>query len=153
MIEVQDIATGEVKQDWCHIMVHATGYLNMPSWPALPGLEDYEGIKLHSARYDTSVSLKDKNVLLIGAGSSAVQILPAIQPIVKSLKIFIRSPTWVLPDISKEASAYTSEEIARFVKDPKAVFELRKKNEQTMNSIFSKLKRSSLVLRLRLILP
>lgn len=135
-VEVKNLLTGEVRKDWCHILVHATGYLNVPSWPVLPGLDDYEGVKLHSANYDTSVSLEGKDVLLIGAGSSAVQILPTIQPIVNSLKIFIRSPTWVLPDISNEARAYTPDEIEKLVNEPETVFELRRKNERTMNSIF-----------------
>ncbi|KAH7323069.1 monooxygenase [Stachybotrys elegans] len=133
----RDLTTGEVVHDWCHVLVHASGYLNKPSWPQLPGLEDYQGTKLHSADYDTSVSLQDRDVLLVGAGSSAVQILPAIQPIVKSVTIFIRSPTWVLPDISEQSKQFTPQDIETFVNNPDAVMELRQDNERTMNSIFS----------------
>ena len=68
-IEVDDLATGKVVQDSCHILIHACGYLNKPAWPKLPGLDDYRGTKLHSADYDESVSLEDKEVLLIGNGS------------------------------------------------------------------------------------
>ncbi|KAL7627403.1 hypothetical protein AAE478_001596 [Parahypoxylon ruwenzoriense] len=136
-VKVQDFLTGKVVHDWCHILIHATGYLNKPSWPHIPGLENYKGIKLHSADYDENVSLEGKNVLLVGAGSSAVQILPAIQPIVKRAKIFIRSPVWVLPDISTESGRYSPEQINKFVNDPQSVLELRQNNERTMNSIFT----------------
>ncbi|KUI58951.1 Putative sterigmatocystin biosynthesis monooxygenase stcW [Cytospora mali] len=136
-VVARDLITGQVVQDWCHILVHATGYLNAPTWPKVPGLDEYDGIKVHSANYDPSILLEGKNVLLIGSGSTAVQILPAIQPVVKTVTIFIRSPTWVLPDISTEARRFTREEIQRFVREPQTVLELRQSNERTMNSIFS----------------
>ncbi|RAL03178.1 flavin-containing monooxygenase [Aspergillus ibericus CBS 121593] len=136
-VTVTDLTTGQTVHDWCHILVHATGYLNKPAWPELPGLDDFKGIKLHSAMYDESVSLEGKNVLLIGAGSSAVQILPAIQPIVNRVKIFIRSPTWLLPDISTEAGKFSQEQIDEFVNNPESVTALRQDNERTMNSIFT----------------
>jgi hypothetical protein len=100
-------------------------------------LDEYQGVKLHSADYDESVSLKGRDVLLIGGGSSAVQILPAIQPVVKSVTIFIRSPVWVLPDISVEAGEFSAEQIKDFVEHPEKVLALRRENERTMNSIFS----------------
>ncbi|KAI1475337.1 FAD/NAD(P)-binding domain-containing protein [Daldinia eschscholtzii] len=136
-VEARNLQTGEVIYDWCHILVHACGYLNKPSWPKLPGIDDYRGVKVHSADYDRSIPLEGKNVLLIGAGSSAVQILPTIQPIVKNVTIFIRSPTWVLPDISTEAGQFTKEEIEKFKNEPETVLALRQTNERTMNSIFS----------------
>lgn len=139
IVMIQDLESGETTSDWCHILVHATGYLNKPAWPSVPGLEDYKGTKLHSADYDDSVSLAGRDVLLIGGGSSAVQILPAIQPIAKSVKIFIRSPVWVLPDISTEAGTFSNEQIEEFVKNPQSVLKLRQNNERTMNSIFSML--------------
>ncbi|KAI1379370.1 monooxygenase [Hypoxylon crocopeplum] len=136
-VEVKNLLTGNIVRDWCHILVHATGYLNKPVWPEIPGIENYKGVKLHSADYDESVSLEGKTVLLIGAGASAVQILPTIQPIVKRAKIFIRSPVWVLPGISTESGKFTPEQIEKFVNDPQSVFQLRLDNERTMNSIFN----------------
>lgn len=138
-VEIKNLLTDEVINDWCHILIHASGYLNKPAWPELPGLDDFRGLMVHSADYDPNISLKDRNVLLVGAGSSAVQILPTIQPLVRSITIFIRSPIWVLPDISAEATNFTQEEIENFVNNPQTVLELRQNNERTMNSIFSML--------------
>ncbi|KAI0457407.1 FAD/NAD(P)-binding domain-containing protein [Xylaria acuta] len=136
-IEVEDLSTEKVSYDKCHILIHATGYLNNPSWPSIANFDGFSGIKLHSACWDENVSLQDKEVLIIGSGSSAVQILPTIQPIVKRAKIVIRSPTWLLPDISSESRQFTEDEIESFRCDPGLVAELRKNNERTMNSIFS----------------
>ncbi|RAL13173.1 flavin-containing monooxygenase [Aspergillus homomorphus CBS 101889] len=146
-VQVTDLASGHLIHDWCHILVHATGYLNQPAWPQIPGWEDYTGIKLHSADYDETISLAGKDVLLIGAGSSAVQILPAIQPIVNRVKIFIRCPTWLLPDISTEAGQFSPEQIARFVEQPESVQRLRLENERTMNSIFTMYLRDTVLQR------
>ena len=101
---------------------------------------------MHSANYDPTISLEGRDVLLIGAGASAVQILPAIQPIVKSVKIFIRSPVWVLPDISSVTGEYDAEEIEEFVSNPEKVLSLRGENERTMNSIFCQCFPGSLLL-------
>jgi cation diffusion facilitator CzcD-associated flavoprotein CzcO len=50
---------------------------------------------MHSAAWDSSYDLTDKTVAVIGGGSSAVQIIPSIQPIVKKLGPFLRSPVWI----------------------------------------------------------
>ncbi|KAL4949639.1 monooxygenase [Aspergillus filifer] len=146
-VRVNNLNNDEITSDWCHILVHATGYLNNPSWPAVPGLDEYKGVKLHSAKYDPDISLAGRDVLLIGAGASSVQILPAIQPIVKSVKIFIRSPVWVLPDISTQAGEYSAEEIEEFVASPEKVLALRRENERTMNSIFTMYLKDSILQR------
>ena len=71
--------------------------------------------------------------------SSAVQILPAIQPIVESLTTFIRSPLWLLPAIAKEQGNYSKELIEDFQTNPKSLIQLRKINETVVNSIFCEL--------------
>lgn len=134
--------TGEVVRDRCDVLVHATGYLNNPEWPSVPGLADFKGPKLHSGHYDESVDLTGKKVLIVGAGSSAVQILPSIQPIVDRAKIFIRSPSWYLPEISNKSGEYTEEDIKNFIKDPELVTAIRQENERAMNSIFSECQRT-----------
>ena len=50
---------------------------------------------MHSAQWDSSYDLSDKTVAVIGGGSSAVQVIPSIQPHVKKLVPFLRSPVWI----------------------------------------------------------
>ncbi|KAI1855661.1 hypothetical protein JX266_000526 [Neoarthrinium moseri] len=136
-VEAKNLATGQTVESVCDILVHATGYLNKPAWPHVSGLENFKGIKAHSADYDETIDLRGRDVLIIGGGSSAVQILPAIQPIVRSAKIIIRTPSWMLPDISTETSTFTSHQIEEFVNKPELLMALRQENERTMNSIFT----------------
>lgn len=49
-------------------------------WPAIKGRETFKGSMVHSANWDDSVQLEGKRVAVIGSGSSAVQIVPNIQP-------------------------------------------------------------------------
>ncbi|KAF2178052.1 monooxygenase [Zopfia rhizophila CBS 207.26] len=123
-VEAKSLVTGQTVKSVCDILIHATGYLNKPAWPRVSGLGDFRGVKLHSADYDDRVDLKDRNVLIIGGGSSAVQILPAIQPIVRRAKIIVPTPSWMLPDISTETSTFTPDQIKEFVKKPELLMAL-----------------------------
>lgn len=49
-------------------------------WPTIPSREHFKGQMLHSASWDDSIQLEGKRVGVIGSGSSAVQIVPNIQP-------------------------------------------------------------------------
>lgn len=50
---------------------------------------------MHSAAWKPGTDLSGKTVAVLGSGSSAIQIVPTLQPGVKHLTTFIRSPTWV----------------------------------------------------------
>lgn len=67
------------------------------SWkyPDIPGIESFKGSILHSAAWDDGVVLDGKKVAVVGGGSSAVQIIPSIQPQVQRLYAFLRSPVWI----------------------------------------------------------
>ncbi|KIW85453.1 hypothetical protein Z517_00843 [Fonsecaea pedrosoi CBS 271.37] len=92
-------ANGETHKDWCHVFINATGILNRWRWPDIPGREKYTGTILHSAAWDTSADWKGKKVAIIGTGSSAIQITPKVQQGAEHLTIFVRSPTWIAPQL------------------------------------------------------
>jgi 4-hydroxyacetophenone monooxygenase len=77
-------------------VVSAVGMLNRPKVPPIEGLESFDGPKFHTARWDHSVDYKGKRVGMIGTGASGMQVGPAIQPFVKNLTIFQRSPHWAM---------------------------------------------------------
>lgn len=78
-------------------VIMAQGPLSNASLPNIEGIDDYQGKKIHSARWDHSYDFKDKRVAVIGTGASAVQIIPELVKEVKSLKVFQRTPGWVMP--------------------------------------------------------
>ncbi|EXJ84555.1 cyclohexanone monooxygenase [Capronia epimyces CBS 606.96] len=140
-VQVTDLRSGNVFDARCDILVNAAGILNAWRWPAIPGLHNFQGKLVHSANWDHSVELEGKRVGLIGNGSSGIQILPAIQPMVQKLVHFVRQPTWVSPVQGLEQHIYTEEELQSFRNDPNLLLELRKTNEtnlDTMTHIFNR---------------
>jgi cation diffusion facilitator CzcD-associated flavoprotein CzcO len=79
-----------------NVVVAAAGPLSQPSIPRLPGLERFAGTSFHSAQWDHDHDLTGKHVAVIGTGASAIQFVPQIQPKVKQLHLFQRTPPWVL---------------------------------------------------------
>ncbi|KAI9037717.1 uncharacterized protein KD926_000058 [Aspergillus affinis] len=49
---IKDRANGSVYSDQCNILISATGALNAWKWPDIPGLADFQGKLMHSARWD-----------------------------------------------------------------------------------------------------
>ncbi|MFB7575940.1 flavin-containing monooxygenase [Streptomyces sp. NPDC056165] len=85
---------GEVRQIRANVVVSAVGLLHRPAIPDFPGLADFEGVAMHAAEWDHSVSLEGRRVALVGTGASGNQIGPAVAPVVDRLTVFQRSPHW-----------------------------------------------------------
>jgi cation diffusion facilitator CzcD-associated flavoprotein CzcO len=90
--------------DECHVLVSAVGFVNVPRYPDWPGLEEFAGPKFHTSRWEHHHDLTDKVVAVVGTGSTAAQIIPAIQPIVHTLYVFQREPGWVMPKGERDLS-------------------------------------------------
>lgn len=88
-----ETTTGEVLT--ASVVITATGQLNKPKVPPIPGLETFEGPIFHTAQWPADLDLTGKRVAIVGSGASAMQVLPAIAPIVAHATVFQRSPQWV----------------------------------------------------------
>jgi len=104
-------ADGRIEE--CNVLVSAVGFLNVPRYPDWPGLADFAGPKFHTARWEHEHDLTEKVVAVVGTGSSATQIVPAIQPIVKHLYVFQREPGWIMPKGERD---FTADDRASFAK-------------------------------------
>jgi cyclohexanone monooxygenase len=79
------------------IIISATGILHKPVFPEIEGLDSFEGVCFHSARWDHSVDLSGKRVGIIGTGSTAAQIIGEITDKVGQMVVFQRTPQWMVP--------------------------------------------------------
>jgi cation diffusion facilitator CzcD-associated flavoprotein CzcO len=86
--------TGEDPFD---VLITATGFLRVPRYPDIPGLETFGGPAFHSSRWDHSVSLPDKRIGVIGTGSTGVQITAELGGSVRAFELFQRTAQWVMP--------------------------------------------------------
>ncbi|BBY56516.1 NAD(P)/FAD-dependent oxidoreductase [Mycobacterium koreense] len=85
-------------------VVVASGPLANVSFPAIPGIDDYQGHKIHSARWDHDYDFAGKRVAVVGTGASAVQIVPELVKTAAAVKVFQRTPGWVLPRVNARSS-------------------------------------------------
>jgi cation diffusion facilitator CzcD-associated flavoprotein CzcO len=86
------------------VLLTACGQLSVPSTPAIPGLDEFDGPAFHTAEWRHDVDLAGKRVAVVGTGCSAIQVVPAIQPEVAQLDVYQRSPGWTLPKMDFEYS-------------------------------------------------
>ncbi len=116
------IDTTDGCKDIADVVVAATGVLHHPNIPEIPGLADFKGRWLHSARWPEGLSVEGLRIGVIGNGSTGVQIVSALARKVERLVHFQRSPQWIMPcpDIQ-----YTSEEKRAFRDDPARIEEVR----------------------------
>ncbi|MGV9411374.1 flavin-containing monooxygenase [Nocardia sp. NPDC003693] len=85
-------------------LLSATGIFAEAKYPALPGLETFEGKAFHSLHWDHDHDLTGERVAVIGTGASAVQFVPEIQPRVRELLLFQRSAPWIVPRMDRHTS-------------------------------------------------
>jgi cation diffusion facilitator CzcD-associated flavoprotein CzcO len=135
---------GSLIRDSCEVLVNGTGILNSWSLPNIPGVHDYEGKLMHSAHWDQSFDLTDKTVAVIGGGFSAVQVIPNIQPIVKKLIPFLRSPVWVTTGFGAQYAgpngtnfSYSEEQKKKFETDPEGFDQYVRGLEGELNKRFT----------------
>ena len=97
------------------IVVSCVGMLSTPKVPAWARSGSFQGPVFHTAEFDHSASLEGKIVAVVGTGSTACQVAPAIAPLVKQLDIYQREPGYVLP---KKSRPFTPAELRRFQRYP-----------------------------------
>ncbi|KEF62563.1 uncharacterized protein A1O9_00536 [Exophiala aquamarina CBS 119918] len=119
----------------CDVLVSGVGTLNNWKYPDIEGLSQFKGSLMHTATWDDSVDLKGKTVAVIGNGASAVQLVPALQPVTGKIYNYVRTASWMLPHLFSDGAVqkdYSAELQARFESDPHFYFEYRRELEQNM---------------------
>ena len=95
------------------VVVAGVGGLHIPNIPDLPGAESFAGPRFHSAEWNHDVDLRDKKVVVIGTGASAIQFIPIIAQETSHLTVFQRTPPWVLPKKDKPTPEWRKKAFAR----------------------------------------
>ncbi|GME64886.1 Flavin-containing monooxygenase [Neofusicoccum parvum] len=132
---VEKLDTNETREEWFDFLVPAIGHFNAWKLPDYPGINDYKGFIRHSSNWDPSFDATGKTVAVIGNGASGIQVVPELQPIVKQLDHYARSPTWIAGSLGgrdrlPEPMPFSKEQLEDF-KDPKKYLEYRKTLEET----------------------
>jgi len=96
-------------------LVLCTGFSSMPFVPNFKGLDSFEGVCHHTARWPhEDIDMKGKRVGVIGTGASGVQVIQEIGKDVEHLSVFQRTPNL---SIAMEQRKMTAEEQKRRKED------------------------------------
>ncbi|CAK7224165.1 hypothetical protein SCUCBS95973_005427 [Sporothrix curviconia] len=144
-VKVQNCASREVVDDTCDVLYGCMGSLNDWHWPDIPGLQSFQGKLLHSAAWDDAWDPSGQTVAVIGSGSSAIQIVPSLQPRVKHLENYVRGKVWIAPPVAeaevrkrtKTASnfQFTEAELQAFRETPSTLLAYRKMLDSEIQSM------------------
>ena len=93
-VKLKDLQTGIEYSRFASAFVSAVGAISYPRDVKFPGMENFKGDMFHTARWDHSVSYRNKRIAVIGNGCSAAQVIPAIAPDVAFVKQYARSGQW-----------------------------------------------------------
>lgn len=99
------ISTNREDEIKARFVVMASGPLNRPKLPSVPGIEVFEGHSFHTSRWDYDYTggdhggnlhkLADKRVAVIGTGATAIQSVPFVGEHARQLYVFQRTPSSV----------------------------------------------------------
>ena len=79
------------------VLLTACGQLSVPNVPPIPGLDSFDGPAFHTASGATTSTSRAGASRWSGTGCSAIQVVPAIQPVVEHVDVYQRSPGWTIP--------------------------------------------------------
>lgn len=103
------VRTGNGEQLSADILISAVGLFNLPAYPKIAGLEQFDGILMHSARWDHSQDLTGKTVAVIGSAASAVQLVPEVAKIAGRLDVYQRTPNYISPRETSFSEQYLTQ--------------------------------------------
>lgn len=114
----------------CRSLISAVGALSRPSIPDLPGMEEFAGEIFHTAEWHEGIALAGKRVVVVGAGASAVQVVPYVVDHAAATLAVVRTAPYVMP---KPEEFYGDFEKAFFASHPEELLARRDKEYTGFN--------------------
>ncbi len=91
----------------CKFLLTCTGYYDYDKayLPEFEGYADYKGILVQPQFWPEDLDYKDKTVLIIGSGATAITLVPSMADDAKHVTMLQRSPTYVFTRPAKDKIA------------------------------------------------
>ncbi|GAA5161663.1 NAD(P)/FAD-dependent oxidoreductase [Pseudonocardia eucalypti] len=120
-----EVGTDRGETVTCRYLISATGLLHVAYEPPFPGLESFEGESYLTSRWPKEpVDFAGKRVAVVGTGATAVQVIPEVAREAEHLRVFQRTPNYVLPSRNHALEKAQRDEIKRDY--PEIIEKLRK---------------------------
>lgn len=91
----------------CGFLLMCSGYYDYAAGhlPQFPGIERFAGRVVHPQRWTDDIDYKDKQVVVIGSGATAVTLVPEMAKDARHVTMLQRSPTYVVARPAEDAIA------------------------------------------------
>ncbi|MBQ0718599.1 MAG: NAD(P)/FAD-dependent oxidoreductase [Gammaproteobacteria bacterium] len=88
----------EIAEYTCNFLFLCGGYYQYAAGytPDFPGLDDFKGQVVHPQKWTNNIDYKDKKVVVIGSGATAVTLVPEMAKTAAHVTMLQRSPTYML---------------------------------------------------------
>ncbi|PTB40296.1 hypothetical protein M441DRAFT_459533 [Trichoderma asperellum CBS 433.97] len=77
-VTIRDLQSSAITEHHCKILISAVGALSVPRECSIPGASNFRGRVFHTAQWDHTFNWKGKELVVVGNGCSATQIIPEI---------------------------------------------------------------------------
>ncbi|HEX7034568.1 MAG TPA: NAD(P)/FAD-dependent oxidoreductase [Pseudomonadales bacterium] len=105
------LETAQGEQFTGKYFVSAMGMISQPHIPSIKGIDSFRGPIFHSSRWPEGLEYAGKRIAIIGAGATAVQMLPVIAETAADVTLFQRTPNFVMPAVQKPMTPEWEREI------------------------------------------
>jgi 4-hydroxyacetophenone monooxygenase len=75
-------------------VISCVGFLSRPQMPNIAGLDNFQGVACHTARWPQDLDVAGMRVAVIGSGASGYQTTPVIAKTAQHVYLFQRTPSW-----------------------------------------------------------
>ena len=121
-VQVENKKTQNVKNYTCEFLFLCGGYYNYKEGytPQFEGRDNFTGHIVHPQKWPKDLNYKNKNVVVIGSGATAVTIIPSMAGEAEHVTMLQRSPTYFVawPDedkVGKVLNMLLGSKIAYFI--------------------------------------
>ena len=145
-VVAEDPATGQRTTRTCDWLFAAGGYYRYDRGhtPPIEGLERFAGPVIHPQEWPDRLDMTGKRVVVIGSGSTAVTIVPALAGQGAHVTMLQRTPTYVLSLASEDRFA---ERLRRLLGDRRAHALLRRRSIAIQRTLWVLAKRRPAMVR------
>ena len=103
-LEVKNLTSGITESFTCNFLMMCGGYYNYDEGysPHFENQEQFNGLIIHPQKWPDNLDYKNKKVVVIGSGATAVTIIPAMADQVEHITMLQRSPTYFMSAPDKD---------------------------------------------------